>query len=288
MDIKFKTEVGVPLPAFPSLVSLVYQLLITPSYSLAGAPMNVQTTYLHADYNGRVLLGNHENECYMDSSVGENPFKIDSGISTMALIASPTGAVANPCYMPYDSGMITTQGIFSCEYCYYEARLKLPKGAGLWPAFWLLSEANDGDYVGEVDVAENPQGPNTGAPSSIALHVGEQGGTPSGYSNWGLWIDTLLPAHFDPTDYHNYGVQVGPTATTFFVDRVAVATNPTPQALDVELYPIINLAVGGYGSWPGQATFTGKKLLHIEKLRVWATSDTVSLNGSPYTPPPTP
>jgi beta-glucanase (GH16 family) len=171
----------------------------------------------------------------MDSSVGENPFVIDTKNGVLGLVATPAKS-PNPCISYYDSGMITTQGYFSCEFCYYEARIKLPKGSGLWPAFWLLSEANDGAYVGEVDAFENPQGPNTGAPSPIALHVGEIGLNSSGfYTALAAWIDNLLPAGFDPTVFHNYGVQVGPSATTYFVDRVAVATSVTPASLAVEL-----------------------------------------------------
>ena len=279
---------AVPLPSFPVLLALVYQLAVSPSYTLPGAPMNLQTKYLHADWNGRALLSNHEAECYMDSSVGENPFVLATNDGVLNLNATPAKST-NPCYSAYNSGMITTQGIFSCQYCYYEARIRLPTGSGLWPAFWLLSEANDGAYVGEVDAFENPQGPNTGAPSPIALHVGEVGVSSSGtFTTYGAWIDQLLPVGFDPTIFHNYGVQVGPATTTYFVDRVAVATNLTPASLAVELYPIINLAVGYAASWPGLATFTGTKSLRISALRAWATGDTVSVNGTAYTSPPVP
>jgi beta-glucanase (GH16 family) len=155
----------VPLPSFPALVALVYQLAVSPSYTLPGAPADVQTIYLHVDYNGRALLANHKAECYMDSSVGENSFvmNIDNGV--LRLVATPA-KLPNPCLSAYDSGMITTLGISLCQYCYYEARIQLPKGSGLWPAFWLLSVGNKGAYVGAIGAFENPQGPNTGAPSA--------------------------------------------------------------------------------------------------------------------------
>ena len=149
------------LPAMPRRLSLTYQAAFTPSYILPGAPANFQPIYWHADWGGRAFLANHEAECYMDSSVGENPFIIDIG-TALRLVASPATST-NPCYSPYNSGLITTQGSFSQQYGYFEITAKLPSGQGLWPAFWMLNAGNGGSYVGEIDAFENPQGPNTGA-----------------------------------------------------------------------------------------------------------------------------
>ena len=53
---------------------------------------------------------------------------------------------------PYVSGMLTSQKSFSQKYGYFEIRSKIPVGAGVWPAFWLL--ANNHGWPPEIDVME--------------------------------------------------------------------------------------------------------------------------------------
>src|SRR5260370_18229057 len=58
----------------------------------------------------------------------------------------------------YTSARLKTQGLFSQAYARFEARIKIPAGQGMWPAFWMLG--NDISSVGwpkcgEVDIMEN-------------------------------------------------------------------------------------------------------------------------------------
>src|SRR5579872_6790192 len=86
-----------------------------------------QTTFY---FGGRSLPSNGEHEFYSDSSVGVNPFSLQNG--ALDINAQPGGPAA------YTSGLITTEGMFSQTYGYFEIRAQLPQGQGLWPAFWLL------------------------------------------------------------------------------------------------------------------------------------------------------
>src|SRR5206468_2525137 len=98
-------------------------------------------------FGGRTLSSNGEQQYYSDSSVGVNPFAVANGV--LDITASPG---ANPGALWYNSGLITTEGMFSQTYGYFEMRAKLPAGQGMWPAFWLLP--SDKSWPPELDVLE--------------------------------------------------------------------------------------------------------------------------------------
>jgi beta-glucanase (GH16 family) len=130
----------------------------------------------------------------------------------------------------------------------FEARIKLPFGAGLWPAFWMLpSNTNVGwPLSGEIDIMES-----TGQASMIAmghLHYGEEwpnnswtGG--SILSQPGMWSD----------GFHTYAMEWEPNEMRWYVDDIHYLTL-TPDDLDnsswwtfedYEYHFLINVAVGG-------------------------------------------
>ena len=151
----------------------------------------------------------------------------------------------------YTSGRLKTQGRFSQTYGRFEARVKIPSGQGLWPAFWLLG----GDYskagwpaCGEIDIMENVDveesrihgtihGPGYSARKSVT----------SGYT---------LPHGRFSDDFHVFAVEWEPQLIRFYVDDELYATR-TPADLpkgarwvyDHPFFIILNLAVGG--TWPG-------------------------------------
>src|SRR5688500_11006730 len=123
------------------------------------------------------------------------------------------------------------------------ARMKLPAGAGLWPAFWLLG-GGEWPASGEIDVMENV-GDSTWV--SVALHgPGYSGDTP-------LVRRTTLPAARDATQWHEYAVTWTADSIVFRVDgetayrvtRDQVAAHGPPAALDSAKYVVLNLALGG-------------------------------------------
>lgn len=123
------------------------------------------------------------------------------------------------------------------------ARMKLPAGAGLWPAFWLLG-GGAWPASGEIDVMENV-GDSTWV--SVALHgPGYSGDTP-------LVRRTTLPVARDATQWHEYAVTWTADSIVFRVDgetvyrvtRDQVAAYGPPAALDSAKYVVLNLALGG-------------------------------------------
>jgi len=98
-------------------------------------------------WGDRSLSGNKELQCY-----GDGNFEHRSG--TLRIVArKQSRACPKPAFQaPYTSGVIASFGKFSQQYGYFELRAKVPKGKGLWPAFWLLPE--DKSWPPELDVFE--------------------------------------------------------------------------------------------------------------------------------------
>src|SRR3954463_5947479 len=89
-----------------------------------------QTTFY---FGGRELYSNNDLQYYSDSTVGVNPFSLANG--ALQITASPG---SNPDHQLYNSGLITTEGMFSQLYGYFEARVEVAPGAGMWSSFWML------------------------------------------------------------------------------------------------------------------------------------------------------
>jgi len=152
---------------------------------------------------------------------------------------------------PYTSARLTTKGQFEQAYGRFEARMKLPLGKGIWPAFWMLGANNDAERwpgCGEIDVMEN---------------IGEAGHVYStlhgpGYSGAkGISAPYELPAgEAVNTDFHVYAVEWEPERIRFYLDdRLIVERTPkdlppgTKWVYDHPFFLILNVAVGG--EWPG-------------------------------------
>ncbi len=152
----------------------------------------------------------------------------------------------------YTSARLKTQAKFSQKYGRFAARIKIPRGQGLWPAFWMLG--NDIDHVGwptcgEIDIMEN-----VGKEPAI-IHGTIHG---PGYSGpEGIEARYTLPRGQAFADqFHIYAAEWEPTAIRFYVDDHLYATR-TPSDIspaqkwvfDHPFFLLLNVAVGG--AWPG-------------------------------------
>ena len=170
----------------------------------------------------------------------------------------------------YTSARINSRGRFERAYGRFEARMKLPRGQGIWPAFWLLGadlSAVGWPACGEIDIMEfRGQLPRRNRGS---LH----GPGYSGGGNHGREIDTGRDLS---ADFHTYAVEWDPGRVVWKIDDEPFFT-ATPADLpagtrwvyDHPFFIILNLAVGGtyVGSPDGSTTFP--QTLIIDHVRVY-------------------
>ncbi|MGD8606465.1 MAG: glycoside hydrolase family 16 protein [Myxococcales bacterium] len=148
----------------------------------------------------------------------------------------------------YTSARIKTQGLFEQEHGRFEARIKLPEGAGLWPAFWMLGANIDEapwPECGEIDILEY-QGQR---PSRVfgTLHgPGYSGGE-------ALSNDFILPnGETFADDFHVFAIEWDPGRIAFLVDEEVYNTIYSADVRTLgdwvfnnDFFMILNLAVGG-------------------------------------------
>ncbi|MFE2479530.1 ricin-type beta-trefoil lectin domain protein [Streptomyces sp. NPDC059389] len=184
----------------------------------------------------------------------------------------------------YTSARLNTAGRFTQAYGHVEARLKVPRGQGMWPAFWMLG--NDIGQVGwpnsgEIDVMENVGF----EPSTIHGTIHGPGYSGSG----GIGAAYTLPGGQAFADaFHTFAVDWAPDSISWSVDG-AVYQRRTPAdlggrtwAFNKPFFLILNLAVGGY--WPGDpdAGTSFPQQLVVDHVRV-TTSDTGTGRTGPIT-----
>ncbi|MET1025939.1 MAG: family 16 glycosylhydrolase, partial [Dongiaceae bacterium] len=199
----------------------------------------------------RTLKGNNELELYVDpdykgtssTALGLNPFSVSNGVAEIS--ARPADPSVQPSLggYKYTSGVLTTKDSFSQTYGYFEARIKVPEGQGLWPAFWLLPENPPaiGTRPDELDVMEQI-GSNT---SNISNGVYGDGHV----FNQGTNVDANTSDGF-----HTYGMDWTAQTISFYFDGQLTYQVATPSDMNQPMYMILNLAVGG--NWPGSPNGT--------------------------------
>lgn len=174
----------------------------------------------------------------------------------------------------YTSARLKTQGIFSQQGGRFEARIKVPTGMGIWPAFWMLG--NDLPSVGwptcgEIDIME-VVGKTPSVLYSTIHGPGYSGGS-------GIGSSMALPSGKLSDDYHVYAAEWEGTTIRFYFDGTLFATRTASElpggaawVFDHPFFMILNLAVGG--NWPGSpdGTTTWPQRMYVDYVRVYKRS----------------
>jgi len=169
----------------------------------------------------------------------------------------------------YTSARINTRDLFEPTYGRFEARIRMPWGQGIWPAFWLLGaniETVGWPECGEIDIMEyRGQEPS-------AVHGSVHGPGYSGAEAITRRYD-LAGGRFD-NDFHIFAVEWGSDFINWYVDDELYQT-VTPDDLtgnwvfDHPFYIILNLAIGGnYVGPPNESTSFPQTML-IDWVRVY-------------------
>jgi len=189
----------------------------------------------------------------------------------------------------YTSAKLLTRDIFEQAYGRYEARIRVPEGSGLWPAFWLLGadcEEVGWPLCGEIDVMEYRRQ----EPTSVSGTVHGPG-----YSGLTVPQGQITKAYdlgndrFD-AGFHIFGIEWGPEYINYYVDDV-LYNQITPADLEITpedpdntgalgewvfnkpFYIIMNLAVGG--AFPGtpDADTSFPQTMLVDYVRVYKNSN---------------
>lgn len=207
--------------------------------------------------------GNHELETYTQASA-----TVQGGELLITARQNPDGT--------YTSARLKTQGLHSWTYGKIAARMRLPKGQGMWPAFWMLGSnfpTVGWPKCGEIDIMEMIGG-GPGRDDSIygTIHWDANGHAQAGSGRQAL----PFPQIFND-DYHVFEIEWSSTDVTWKLDGMAYARAsvdlglwPARTAFHRDFFIILNLAVGG--DWPGSpdSTTLFPQTMAVDWVRVYA------------------
>ncbi|MDR9417380.1 family 16 glycosylhydrolase [Gracilimonas sp.] len=211
---------------------------------------------------GQPGWGNNELQYYTDRP--ENISVEDGMLNITAKSESFDGS-------NYTSAKILTRDKFESIYGRYEARIMLPWGQGIWPAFWLLGDDSGGTVswpqIGEIDIMEY-----RGQQPTI-IHGSVHG---PGYSAGNAVTDSyqLMNGRFD-TDFHVFAIEWEPDVIRYYVDDV-LYNEITPGDVsgewvfnDNSFYIILNVAVGGTFVGPPNSSTRFPQTMKVDYVRVY-------------------
>ncbi len=208
--------------------------------------------------------GNAEWQTYTNSAKNVKT-GLDDGTGCLKITARQEGTT-------YTSGRIKTKGLFEQGYGRFEARIKMPWGPGIWPAFWLLGSNIDAapwPQCGEIDIMEyKGQEPNIvhGTIHGPVLYGGKAITQTFGLEN----------ARFD-TDYHLYAVEWTEGCIDLYVDetlyqritKAEVESKGGTWVYDHPFYILLNLAVCGNFVGTTVAGTVFPQTMYVDYVRVY-------------------
>jgi beta-glucanase (GH16 family) len=210
--------------------------------------------------NGDPRNGNDEKQFY---TTRPDNLRIEDGMLVMEARRENMGGMA------YTSARINTRHQVERTHGRYEARIRIPRGQGIWPAFWLLG-ADCGKLpwprCGEIDIMEN-----------IGKEPGVVHGTlhGPGYSGEkGIGRPQALERGAYADDFHVFALEWEPGAIRWYRDGI-LYHSARPDTVGGDwvferpFFVILNLAVGGY--WPGypDATTPLPQRMLVDWVRVY-------------------
>jgi beta-glucanase (GH16 family) len=212
--------------------------------------------------------GNRELEAYTDRPLNVHEEKGNLVITARRESFTGTDGIARE----YTSARLQTKGRFETRYGRIEARIKLPSGQGIWPAFWMMGSNFDAVHwpvCGEIDIMEN-------IGSEPAMIHGSLHGPQYSGSN-PLTGGYTLPNNARFSDaFHLFAIEWEPNVIRFYVDGKLFETqdsNSLPSskhwAFNHPFYLLLNLAVGGF--WPGNPdqTTVFPATMRVDYVRVY-------------------
>ncbi|WP_433317602.1 family 16 glycosylhydrolase [Micromonospora sp. CA-269861] len=189
--------------------------------------------------------GNNERQYYTNSTSNA----VHDGQGNLVITARRDNPANYQCHYgrcEYTSARLLTAATFTQTYGRFEARIKIPRGQGIWPAFWMLGTGGGWPDAGEIDIMENiGREPNT-----VYGTVHGPGYSGGGGITGGRTLGAPLADAF-----HTYRVDWEPNVITWYIDGVQyhrvdpARLGGNRWVFDHPFFMILNVAVGG--NWPG-------------------------------------
>lgn len=270
------------------LISLPLSILIQScsNTSLASQPFGQTKKWkliFDDEFNGKSLDTTKWVSCFRwgtdsgcDSTTTPQSWYLPSNIAvsngTLKLKAQRQPLTKNGKTYPYTSAMITTGSLddtgahakFLFTYGYMEIRAKVPKGQGLWPAFWTLPTVNG---LAEIDVSEILSGASlTTYTNSMTYHYADVT-SHTDRSSGAAWTSPVDLS----SDFHIYAADWEPDGIHWYVDGIErrAAFTDRKNITAKQMYLLIQLEVGG--TWPGSpnAKTPFPSVYEIDYVKVW-------------------
>jgi len=250
------------------LVVIGATIFSMPAYSsaIAQPPEPGWELKFNDEFNGTTLNANKWNTCYWWAPTGctnkgneelqwhqpDDVFVRNGKLHIRARKRSMNG-------YEYTSGMISSHDKYAFQYGYAEIRAKLPRGKGLWPAFWMIPQRHNA-WPPEIDVMEYVGHDPTRV--RMTLHYTTSRGNDKSDADW-------VGPDFS-AGYHTFAVKWDPNSIIWYVDGVERKRYQVYNNIPHEpLYLVANLAVGG--TWVAHPDRTTPFPSHysIDYIRVW-------------------
>ncbi len=210
---------------------------------------------------GCTIASNHESQWYLSGQVSQS-----GGALHLTAQRQSTRGIDGKLY-PFRSGMVTTgrdssdvrvKPKFAIRYGYIEAKLRVPRGEGLWPALWLLPASNGSRP--EVDIAEI----RGSATRKVSMHLHTIGQAGKRRSVGEHWVGDDLSV-----GWHVFALDWQPGVLRWLIDGSEAWRVTGDQVPSEPMYLVANLAVGG--DWPGPPTAQtpAKAAFDFDYIKIW-------------------
>jgi len=215
--------------------------------------------WFDAQYTGCTNNGNDELQWYLPEQAA-----VQGGHAILTAEKTPTTGSGQK-YYDYRSGMLssgrdTTGGPvkFEARYGYFEARIKVEGGKGVWPAFWLLP--SDGSWPPEIDIMEF-----LGRKNNEVLLTYQRGTSNADHKE----DSTTITGPDFTNGWHTYAVNWQPGRIEWFVDGVLKKNVSDVTVPNKSMYLILNLAVGGRLPGSPDASTPFPRTMQIDYVRAY-------------------
>lgn len=231
----------------------------------AGSPPSPRTWQPETGGHG---WGNQELQYYTGDTANA---ALDGASNLAIMVRRPDAHLARSQYdgCQYTSARLISKNLKSFRYGLVQARIKLPPGRGIWPAFWMLGENVDQagwPHCGEIDIMEN-FGTNP-----AAVHGTVHG---PGYSGTGGITASLDAGSPLAAGFHLYSACWEPGRLRWYAGNTLYHTvtpanlRGNPWVFDHNFYLLLNIAVGGRFSQPPDSSVTFPQVMLVDYIRVY-------------------